>query len=93
MARDRTFQVQRRTTIDAPRDVVRARLVDFRRWQAWSPWEGLDPAMERTFGGPDAGVGAWYEWHGNSKAGRGRMEVVEETDERVVVDLQFLKPF
>ena len=27
-------------------------LDDFREWQKWSPWEGLDPDLKRTFTGP-----------------------------------------
>ena len=50
--------------------------------------------MHRTYTGPERGTGAVYEWSGNRKAGEGRMEITR-TDEptRVLVDLQFLKPF
>ncbi|MCC5947334.1 MAG: SRPBCC family protein [Nitriliruptoraceae bacterium] len=87
------YQVERRTRIHAPASVVRSRIVDLRRWESWSPWEGLDPAQERTYGGPDAGEGAWYAWRGNRKAGEGRMEVTHADDERVDVALRFVKPF
>ena len=70
------------------------RLVDFHRWREWSPWEDLDPALSRTYSGPDAGIGAVYEWSGNRKAGAGRMEITDAVESsKVQIALQFLKPF
>jgi hypothetical protein len=88
-----TYTVERTEHIDAPVHTVRERIVDLRRWETWSPWEELDPDMARTYGGPAAGVGSWYEWDGNRRAGRGRMEIIEADDTSVRFDLQFLKPF
>jgi carbon monoxide dehydrogenase subunit G len=87
------FELSRSTSVAAPADRVHALLDDFRQWQRWSPWEQLDPALRRTFTGPERGVGSHYAWSGNRKAGRGTMEVVESTPTSVVVDLHFLKPF
>jgi uncharacterized protein YndB with AHSA1/START domain len=89
-----TFSVQRSATINAPPAKVFAVLNDFRRWPEWSPWEKLDPAMKRTLGGPDAGKGASYAWEGNSKAGAGRMEIIESAPaSKVGIQLDFIKPF
>ena len=89
-----TFVVERQRRVAAPPARIAERLIDLRRWQAWSPWEDLDPQLQRTYSGPDSGVGAVYEWSGNRKAGRGRMEITGvEPDRSVTVDLQFLKPF
>jgi hypothetical protein len=88
-----TYTVERSQHIDAPPDAVRERIVDLRRWRAWSPWHGLDPQMEQAYGGAGSGVGAWYEWEGNRKAGKGRMEVIGADARTVRIDLQFLKPF
>ncbi|WP_299577394.1 SRPBCC family protein [uncultured Williamsia sp.] len=72
----KSFRVQRSRTIAAPAaDIVRE-LEDFRRWVAWSPWEGSDPTMSREYDGPTSGVGARYRWSGNRKAGEGSMEIV-----------------
>jgi hypothetical protein len=38
-------------------------------------------------------VGSVYEWSGNRKAGRGRMEVTGDEPLEVVVAVTFLKPF
>jgi hypothetical protein len=88
-----TYRVVRTRRIDAPPSAVRERIVDLRRWRAWSPWEDLDPDLRRTYGGPESGVGAWYEWSGNRRAGRGRMEIIEADAVVVRFDLQFLQPF
>ncbi len=93
MASARTYEVRRSIHVDAAPEQVHEHLVDFHAWQAWSPWEGIDPAMERTHGGADAGVGATYAWSGNRKAGAGRMEITDVRDDQVVVDLVFTRPF
>ena len=82
-------------TIDVAADPVRVHALvdDFRAWTAWSPWEDLDPDLERTYSGPDAGVGAHYAWRGNRKAGAGSMEIAGSTKERIDITLVFQKPF
>ncbi|MDH3306083.1 MAG: SRPBCC family protein [Acidimicrobiia bacterium] len=89
-----TYTVQRSVSIDAPAASIYPHLIDFHRWTAWSPWEDLDPNLQRTYSGPDAGPGAIYTWSGNRKAGEGRMEVTEAAEPaKVVVAVDFLKPF
>jgi uncharacterized protein YndB with AHSA1/START domain len=88
-----TFTVERGIRVDVPAAALYERIADFHRWAAWSPFEELDPEMERRFDGPEAGVGAVYEWSGNMKAGTGRMEMIEAVPERrVVIDQRNLKP-
>ena len=88
-----TYEVVRETDIAAPADAVHDLIVDFREWQRWSPWEDLDPNLDRTFIGPDRGEGAEYAWKGNRKAGQGSMEITEDRPDEVVVAVEFLKPF
>lgn len=88
-----TYTVSREADIAATPDRIRPALVDFKQWRHWSPWEDLDPALERTYAGADSGVGATYRWKGNRKAGEGRMEITKVSPEEVVVALDFVKPF
>lgn len=88
-----SYAVTRSTDIAAPPERIHPLLDDFREWVAWSPWEDLDPDLERTYLGPEAGVGARYEWSGNKKAGKGTMEIIRSTPERIEIALAFLKPF
>lgn len=89
-----TFMITRTATVAAPPTVVHAYLNDFHEWSKWSPWEKLDPAMQRTFDGPQSGVGASYSWSGNSEAGAGKMVIKESVPgEKVGINLDFIKPF
>jgi hypothetical protein len=92
-SRPAAFRLERSTVVAAPPAAVFAQLNDFRRWQAWSPWEHADPSMERTYGGAPSGVGATYAWKGNDDVGAGRMTIVESRpNERVGIRLEFLEP-
>jgi hypothetical protein len=93
MAAD-TYTVERSVRVAAPADRVYAEIADFRNWPHWSPWEDVDPALERTYSGSESGVGAVYAWSGNRRAGRGRMEILEaNAPSHVRIDLVFEKPF
>jgi len=89
-----TFRVVRTTTVDAPPETIYPLINDFHQWNAWSPFEQLDPAMVRTHSGAAFGEGAIYEWEGNRDAGSGRMEITDSTPDRsVTIQLDFTKPF
>lgn len=91
---DETYVVQRSITIDAAPESIYKQIVDFHRWTAWSPWEDVDPALNRGYTGAAEGVGAVYTWSGNRKAGQGRMEMIEAVEPgRIRIDLVFEKPF
>lgn len=91
---DRTFTVQRSTTISATPEEVYAQIADFRNWPHWSPWEDLDAQMVRTYSGADSGEGAEYAWDGDKKAGAGRMEICEaHPPHKIGIDLDFERPF
>ncbi len=89
-----TYTVQRTATLNAPPDQVYAHIVDFHRWADWSPWDDMDPAMNKTYSGADSGVGAKYAWSGNRKVGQGNMEITGVTEgSSVQIAVEFLKPF
>ena len=94
VSRPDTFHIERSASLTAPPAVVFARLNDFHAWADWSPWEKLDPAMKKTFGGPESGPGASYAWAGNDKAGEGSMLIQTATSpSHIGIELKFLKPF
>lgn len=93
MASD-TYTVERSVTIAAPPGRIYAQIADFRNWPAWSPWEDVDPDLQRTYSGAGTGTGAVYDWSGNRRAGKGRMEIVEAVEpSKVQIDLAFEKPW
>ena len=91
---DDTFSVERSVMIDAPPARIYDQIANVRSWTRWSPWEDLDPALERTYSGAKSGTGAVYGWSGNRKAGQGRMEITEANEPgKVQIDLAFEKPW
>jgi hypothetical protein len=88
-----TYTIERAADISAASDKIHAALVDFREWLHWSPWEGLDPSLERSYSGPPSGVGTAYEWKGNRRVGAGRMEITGDTPQEVVLSLEFERPW
>lgn len=87
------YLVERSVTVNTSPAEVHALVDDFHHWVRWSPWEGLDPVLDRTYTGPDQGAGAHYEWSGNRKAGQGSMEIIGSRPEAIDIDLTFLRPF
>lgn len=87
------YEVQRSAVIPAGVETVHALINSFHRWTAWSPWEDVDPALQRTYSGPDTGPGAHYAWTGNRKAGRGSMTINESAPQRIDLVVDFEKPF
>jgi uncharacterized protein YndB with AHSA1/START domain len=89
-----TFTVQRSAEIKAPPERIFALIDDFRAWGQWSPYEKLDPAMQRSYSNPASGSGATYEWSGNAKAGAGSMEITASVPpSKIDLNLNFTKPF
>lgn len=87
------YVVTRSAVMAAPASSLHSLIDSFHQWRRWSPWEDIDPDLERTYAGPDAGVGAHYAWKGNKKAGAGSMEIVGSEPRRVDVELVFAMPF
>ena len=88
------FRVSRSINIAAPAAAVFEQVIDFHKWDAWSPWAKRDPNMRQTYEGTPAGVGASYSWSGNNEVGEGRMTLTESRpNEMIRVELEFLKPF
>lgn len=89
-----TFRVERAAAIKAPPEKVFALINDFKRWDAWSPWEKKDPAMKRTWGATTSGKGAKYAWDGNNDVGQGSMEIADSiSPSKIALKLDFIKPF
>lgn len=90
-----TFRVERSITIAAPPEKIFAQVNDFHAWTGWSPWEGRDPVMKRTYEGPTAGTGSIYKWSSdNNEVGAGMMTITESRPSDLVkIHLQFIKPF
>ena len=92
--RPSTYHVERSMSMSAPPATTYALISDFHRWGGWSPWDKIDPAMKKEYGGAEAGSGATYHWVGNAKVGEGRMTITKATARSDVdIKLEFLKPY
>jgi len=89
-----TFRVERSIVIKASPEKIFPNINGFHQWEAWSPWEKIDPAVKRTYSGAESGKGAVYGWQGNKDVGTGRMEIVESTpSSNVLIKIDFMEPF
>jgi uncharacterized protein YndB with AHSA1/START domain len=87
------YSVTRSETMAAAPETVFEQVNDFQKWRAWSPWEKIDPEMERTYDGPSAGKGAVYSWSGNKDVGEGTMTITESRPSELVrMKLEFREP-
>jgi hypothetical protein len=88
------YRVERSATINAPASVVFAQVNDFHKWEAWSPWAKIDPAMKHAYEGATSGTGAIYTWAGNNQVGEGRMTITEShPSDLIKIKLEFIKPW
>jgi len=88
------FRVERSITIAAPPEVVYSLVSDFKGWAAWSPWEALDPNMQKTYAGQPGQPGQRYEWKGNKDVGSGRMTVESvQAPSKIAIKLEFIEPW
>lgn len=60
-----------------------------KNWEAWSPWQRMDPEMKVTYSDIPSGVGASYSWTG-PKSGQGSLTVSEANpNERIATAMDF----
>jgi hypothetical protein len=87
------FHVERSVRIHATPDAIFPLINDLHRWEAWTPYD-KDPAIQRTYSGSAAGVGARYAWEGNKQVGQGEISIRETLPPRLLeFDLHMVKPF
>lgn len=93
-SRPDTFRVARTASIKAPPDAIFPLIDSLRAGEKWSPYYRKDPAMKGTYGGPERGAGATFDFAGNKDVGSGRVTIVgSEAPGRVTMRLQMFKPF
>ncbi|MGZ4968957.1 MAG: SRPBCC family protein [Methylobacter sp.] len=87
------FRIWRAASIKAPPDRIFALINDFHNWDAWSPYEKADPAIQRKLSGTSRGKGAIYEWASYNKAGTGRMEIIQSSPpSKITIQLDLAEP-
>jgi hypothetical protein len=89
-----SFSVRRSAVMQAKAETIFPLVNNFHQWANWSPWENRDPALKRSYSGPESGRGAVYAWDGNKNVGSGRMEILDASSpSKITIKLDFFKPF
>jgi hypothetical protein len=83
----REVSLERSIYIDKPPQTIFPYVNDYRKFNSWSPWRHIDPAMEYKYSGPETGVGATMSWHGeNSNEGSGTQTIIASTPDSTVLN-------
>jgi len=87
-----SFTVERQIDIRATPARIHALVADLHQWRQWSPWENIDPNLQRTYSGAPSGTGAVYAWRGMHRAGVARIEITGAAPRQVALTMAFMKP-
>jgi hypothetical protein len=88
-----TVVVERTARISATPEQLLPHIARLPEWTQWSPWEDLDPDLQREYTGEPGAVGSTYTWSGNRKAGSGTMRITAVNRDGVGIHLEFTRPF
>jgi hypothetical protein len=88
------IKMERSIVIHAPRSVIFNNIADYRNFQKWSPWTGIDSGCKYEYPGPQGQADAGFKWSGNDKVGTGEMLTTEiAPDVSMVAQMHFIKPW
>ena len=87
----KTSTMQREIMVDAVPSEVVPFISRHQQMQLWSPWAGLDPAMQVDFSGVAQGVGAIMTWQSqHAQVGTGNAEYIAwQPNQLVKIQLRF----
>ncbi len=88
----KTYTVSHTVTVNRPQAEVYKYLVDFNNQKEWSSWNEADPKAKLTYEGTPGTVGHKTTWDGNDDLGEGSQTITKITEDRMDVDLHFIRP-
>ena len=74
------FDFERSRVINAPKDYVYKHISDYKKCEAWGPWQEQDTTMTFTYNEQTSGIGANYSWNG--AMGPGSMKTLEAVENK-----------
>lgn len=90
----RKYTVSVTETINKPKQEVYDYIKILKNQENYSVWVMEDPNSKLTYTGTDGTVGAGQAWDSqNENVGAGNMVISAMTDERIDIDLTFIRPF
>lgn len=88
------FRIDRSVAIQAPVEKLFPMISDLKAFNLWNPYARKDAAMKLTFGGPESGPGAYYDFLGNKDVGKGRITLLKaQPNSEVTMQLDMVEPF
>lgn len=83
--------IERSIVIQAKPEQIYPSLIDFKKFQSWSPWARLDPNTQYEYKGPETGVGAQMLWSStHDQVGTGTQTIIGvEENKRVKSEMEF----
>ena len=83
-----SYEVVRSRTMEVPAAIIYDNVIDYRNWEAWSPWIEKEPDLKITYSEKTKGVGGSHSWEG--KDGVGTMRILEVfPNDSIKQELQF----
>lgn len=89
---DKEYTVSHTFTINKPQEEVFNYMKLFKNQEKYSVWVMADPNIKLVYEGIDGTVGAKVSWDGNDDVGAGSQTVTKITNDRIDVDLHFIRP-
>jgi len=86
------LNIERSTTINAPKAVVWNQMVNLKNYENWSPWLEQDSTIKSVITGPDGQPGNKSEWT-STNSGSGNMTITSVDGYTMYYDLVFITPF
>lgn len=90
----RKYTVSVTETINRPKEVVYDYIRMLKNQKEYSVWVMADPDLDPEIIGTDGTVGAIQRWNSKDEnVGEGEQEITRLTEDRMDVDLRFIRPF
>jgi len=89
---DKQYTVTHTLTINKPQEEVFNYMKMLKNQEKYSVWVMADPKIKLTYSGIDGTVGATQTWDGNDDVGAGSQTITKITNDRIDVDLHFIRP-
>jgi hypothetical protein len=86
-----SFDVTRSRTIKAPVSVAYNNIIDFKNWEAWSPWVEKEPSTVITLSEQTKGIEGSYTWE--DKDGTGTMKTIAAEDNKTITQMMQFADF
>jgi hypothetical protein len=89
---DKEYTILHSITINKPQQEVFNYVKLFKNQENYSVWVMADPNIKLKYEGVDGTVGAKVSWDGNDDVGSGSQTITKITNDRIDVDLHFIRP-